>query len=97
VIGLTDTGILKWILVCSGARLGIRCKINEKTQTAYFPPQLSIHILLLCLSLIAIYVLTRSYKEAWLLLVSQVHTRSRSRTPCHNAPSLKSQRNVSIP
>jgi hypothetical protein len=29
VIGLTDTGILKWILVCSGARLGIRCKIND--------------------------------------------------------------------
>jgi hypothetical protein len=96
VIGLTDTGILKWILVCSGARLGIRCKINEKTQSAYFSPQSSIHILLLCLSLIAIYVLTRPYQEAW-LLVSRVHTPSQSRTPYHNAPSLKTQRNESIP
>jgi hypothetical protein len=72
VIKLSDTGILKWILGCSGARLSIRCKINEKTQSVYFPPQLSIHILLLCLSLIAIYVLTRPYKEAS-LLGSQVH------------------------
>jgi hypothetical protein len=54
VIELTD--LLNWILICSGARLRIRCKINKKTQSAYFPPQLSIHILLLRLSLIAIYV-----------------------------------------
>jgi hypothetical protein len=38
VIGLTD--ILNWVLVCSGARLSIRCKINEKTQKRIFSPSI---------------------------------------------------------